>query len=357
MEDKLIQLKKIALDLVSNAKDNKELKDIEVKFLWRKWELTEVLKWLSTLSKDQIPVIWKLSNQVKIEILNSIEEKSKEIEKSYFASLKQSEWIDVSQPGIGRPEIGHRHPISKFIEDLVDIFSRMWFSLAQWEEIQSEWYNFTALNLGADHPAREMQDTFFIKDLRAPNNDNVIDDRDDWLVLRTQTSSVQIHYMQGSKPPISVIAPWKTFRKDSDATHSPMFHQCEWLLVDKNVSLSHLKFVLLTALRQILEDPSLDLRFRLSYFPFTEPSLELDVTCPICWWKDSVCKVCKWYNWLEIWWCWMVHPNVLKNWWIDPDIFNWFAFWIWIDRLVMVKHRINDLRLFFENDLRFLRQF
>lgn len=357
MEEKLIKLKNEALELIKQASSENDLKDIEVRFLWRKWELTEILKWLSSLPKEEKPRFGQLTNQAKNNILSEIDEKLKTIKASYYDSIWESEWIDVTQPSLWRKKLWYRHPISKFIDELVLTFWKMWFSLAQWDEIQSEWYNFTALNLWADHPAREMQDTFFIKDLRAKNSDNVIDERDNWLVLRTQTSSVQIHYMQANKPPIAVIAPWKTFRKDSDATHSPMFHQCEWLFVDKDVSLSHLKYVLLSALRTILNDKDLDLRFRLSYFPFTEPSLELDVTCPICWWKDKWCKVCKWDNWLEIWWCWMIHPQVLINWWINPKQFNWFAFWLWIDRLVMVKHRINDLRLFFENDLRFLEQF
>lgn len=357
MQTKLKNIQKNALEEIKKAKTEKELREIEVKYLWRKWELTEMLKEISKLSQEERPAMWKLSNEIKEEITNAINKKLEEAEEKHYASISEKEWIDVTMPSYKKQKIWHRHPISKFIEETITVFSKMWFSLAEWDEIESEWYNFTALNLWPDHPAREMQDTFFVKDLRAPKNAHIVDERDSWLVLRTQTSDVQIHYMQNNKPPIAVIAPWKVFRKDSDATHSPMFHQCEWLFIDKWVSLWNLKYVLLTALREILNDKSLDLRFRLSYFPFTEPSMEIDVTCPICNWKDPSCKVCKWWNWLEVWWCWMVHPNVLKNWWIDSKEYNWFAFWVWIDRLVMIKHRINDLRLFFENDIRFLKQF
>lgn len=358
MQNKLNNLKIEALELIKKAKTNDELFEIEKKYLWRKWwELNEILKWLSSLSKEEKPMIWKLSNEIKSEILNSIADKWLEIEDFYFKSLAEKEFIDVSQPWIWRKKIGSRHSISKFIADSISVFNRMWFDLVQWNEAESEWYNFTALNLWPDHPAREMQDTFFLDDLKAEKNPKAWDDRDEWMVLRTQTSSQQIHYMEKFWAPCAIISPWKVFRKDSDATHSPMFHQIEWLFINKKVSIAHLKYVLLTAFREILEDDKLDMRFRLSYFPFTEPSFEVDVSCPICGWKEKTCKVCKWNNWLEVWWAWMSHPDVLRNWWVDPEEFNWFAFWFWIDRLAMIKHKINDIRLFYENDLRFIKQF
>ena len=346
-----------ALAQIKIAETEEALKNIEVEYLWRKWKLTEILKWVSSLSKEDRPVVGQMSNKIKNKILEEIKTRQWVLEENSYKILWEVDSIDVTAPTIWWLRTWTRHPISKFIDEVVETFWRMWFSLAQGDEIESEWYNFTALNLWPDHPAREMQDTFFVKDLRAPKDAQIVDDRDRGYVLRTQTSDVQIHYMLENSPPISCIAPWKTFRKDSDATHSPMFHQCEGLFIDKNVSIWNLKYVLLTALRELLNDPNMDLRFRLSYFPFTEPSMEIDVTCPICSWKDDICKVCKWWVWLEVGGCWMVHPDVLRNWWIDPEKYNWFAFGVWIDRLVMLKHRINDLRLFFENDLRFLKQF
>jgi phenylalanyl-tRNA synthetase alpha chain len=203
--------------------------------------------------------------------------------------------------------------------------------------------NFNALNIPEHHPAREMQDTFWVKNLKKH-------------VLRTQTSNVQIHFMEQNEPPFRIIAPGKVFRKDSDATHSPMFHQIEGLMVDKDISLAHLKFVLLCALRELLS-ADLELRFRLSYFPFTEPSLEVDASCPICSGKNPDCKVCKGTGWLEIGGAGMVHPNVLKNVGLEPKEWNGFAFGFGIERQVMIRHQIDDLRQFYENDLRFLEQF
>lgn len=357
MEDKLILLEREALDAIKQINDDEKLREFELKYLGRKGLITELLRDVSSIPKEERPRFWMLSNQIKNNIQKEIEAKRESIMNKYYSSIWETEWRDVGQDSLCNSWIWHRHPISKLIDEIIYVFSRMGFSLACWDEIESEWFNFTALNLWADHPAREMHDTFFVKDLIAPKLSNMEDERDRGYVLRTQTSDVQIHYMLENKPPFAVIAPWKTYRKDSDATHSPMFHQCEWLYIDRNVSLSNLKYVLETALREILWDNNLELRFRLSYFPFVEPWMEFDVTCPICQWKDNRCKVCKWNNWLEISWCWMVHPKVLRNGWINPNEFNWFAFWLWIDRLAMIKHRINDIRLLYENDLRFLEQF
>ena len=357
MLEKLKNLKSEAEKNISIAKNNEELFEIEKKFLWRKWwELGEILKWLKDLPNDQKWSVWKLSNEIKTFILDWIEKRKDELEEEYYNSIEEEEFLDVSRPVLNKKINWTRHPISQFIDETVSVFWRMWFSLISWDEIENEWYNFTALRLWADHPAREMQDTFFVKNLKDETLKSE-DDRDKWYVLRTQTSDMQIHYLQENPWPCAIIWPWKVFRKDSDATHSPMFHQVEWLFVNEKVSIANLKYVLLTAFKEILWDDKIEMRLRLSYFPFTEPSFEVDVSCPICWWKDKSCKVCKWNIWLEIWWAWMVHPEVLENAWVDSKKYNWFAFWFWIDRLVMIKHKINDIRLLYENDIRFLKQF
>lgn len=341
------QIKIQALKNIANASNEEALREIEIAYLGRKSEFNQCAKSIASLSNEERPIAGQRINEAKIAIENAVELKQAQFEQEKMNNLAVEEWIDVTLPGKTVVK-GKRHPISSFIDEIVDVFGRLGFSQADGPEIESEWYNFTALNLNADHPAREMQDTFFIKDLKADENLYVKDNRDNSMVLRTQTSSMQIRYMQNHQAPLRVIAPGKVYRKDSDATHSPMFHQVEGLLVDTNVSLKHLKGVLLESLRDLLQKPELEIRFRLSYFPFTEPSLELDISFPMKG-KENY--------WLEVGGAGMVHPNVLKNGGVDPTQFNGFAFGLGIDRLVMIKHNIKDLRLFFENDLRFLKQF
>lgn len=346
----LQQLEAMKLEAVKNIQEalNEEvLRELEIQFLGRKSELNNMAKNIASLSAEERPQAGQLINQAKVAIENAIELKRAKLEGDKMDRLAIDEWIDVSLP-VKESQKGNRHPISSFIDEIVDVFGRLGFNQADGPEIESEWYNFTALNLNADHPAREMQDTFFVKDLQAEATPRAEDDRDNGMVLRTQTSSMQIRYMQANTPPLRVIAPGKVYRKDHDATHSPMFHQVEGLLVDKAVSLRNLKGVLTEALRELLNRPELEIRFRLSYFPFTEPSLELDIHFPLKGKEDY---------WLEVGGCGMVHPNVLKNGGVDPEQFNGFAFGLGIDRLVMIKHNIKDLRLFFENDVRFLEQF
>ncbi len=347
MLNKVEELKNEALKNIKSANDEKSLREFEIKYLGRKSELIAFSREISILSKEERPKVGQMINQAKVAIENAVEFKKAELEEVKMNTLSDNEWIDVTAPSIKKIK-GARHPISSFIDEVVDVFGRLGFSQAEGPEIESEWYNFTALNLGADHPAREMQDTFFLKDLKAERKDFMKDDRDLGMVLRTQTSNMQIRYMQNNKPPIRIIAPGKVYRKDSDATHSPIFHQVEGLMIDESISLKNLKAVLLSSLRELLYKPDLDLRFRLSYFPFTEPSLEIDISFPMKGKKDY---------WLEVGGAGMVHPNVLKNGAIDPDIFNGFAFGLGIDRLVMIKYNIKDIRLFFENDVRFLEQF
>lgn len=347
MKQRLQSLLESTLKSIANASDEKVLTDLETTILGRKGELTHILRSLSTLPPEEKKELGSLANQVKTELAEKFALQKEIFEANKIDNLLDSEWIDITLPG-KEFEQGSRHPISRFIDEVEDVFGKMGFEFAQGPEIEDDWHNFTALNIPPNHPARDMQDTFWIKDMEK-------------IVLRTQTSDVQIRYMENNKPPLKIIAPGKTYRKDSDATHSPMFHQYEGLMLDRKVSLANLKAVLLEALRQLIS-PNLNLRFRLSYFPFTEPSIEVDCSCVNCEGKGEMpdgsrCKVCKGSCWLEIGGAGMVHPNVLRNVGIDPEEFNGFAFGFGLERQIMIKYKIDDLRLFFENDLRFLKQF
>ncbi|QQS59394.1 phenylalanine--tRNA ligase subunit alpha [Candidatus Peregrinibacteria bacterium] len=339
MQQELTQIRQEALQKIAEAKTTEELRKVEIEFLGRKQgKLALLLRDLSGLSEEERPKIGKLGNEAKNEIAQAIEEK----EASFSTSEKENEFYDVTLSGIPQ-RTGRHHPLSRFIREVEDVFGRLGFETVEGPEVDDDWHNFGALNFTEHHPAREMQDTFFVGNL--VNH-----------VLRTQTSNVQIHYMEGKEPPFRVIAPGKVFRKDSDATHSPMFHQVEGLMIDRDVSISHLKFVLLSALRELISS-DLELRFRTSYFPFTEPSLEVDASCPICSGKSPECRVCKGTGWLEIGGAGMVHPNVLRNVGVNPEEWNGFAFGFGIERQVMIRHSIPEIRSFFENDLRFLEQF
>lgn len=344
MLQNLEQLRITALAAIEKTQNEAELRDLEVRFLGRKGELTEILRGVAGLTAEERPMVGKVSNEVKKVLEDAVAAKLSAFEAKKLEALAETEWIDPTAPS-KKTQRGAVHPISAFMEEVSEVFGQMGFETAEGPEIEDDWHNFTALNVPKDHPAREMQDTFFIKD-ESGNH-----------VLRTQTSSVQIRYMEGKKPPIRIIAPGKTFRKDSDATHSPMFHQFEGLMVDKNISLPNLKSVLLTAMRRLLRNDSLELRFRLSYFPFTEPSFEVDASCAVCGGKNATCSMCKGTGWLEILGAGMVHPNVLRNCGVDPEEYTGFAFGGGVERFVMLRYGINDLRLFYENDVRFLKQF
>ena len=325
----LENLKKSALDEIAAAKNPDELSKIEIQLLGRKsGKVSDLMKEIPKLPPEKRGEFGKKANILKKEIEIAIEAKKDE----FSFAAETAEFFDFSAPA-KKIATGRHHPISKYIREIEDTFGRLGFSVVDGPEIDDEDHNFNALNIPPHHPAREMQDTFWVKNLKKH-------------VLRTQTSNMQIHSMEKSDPPFRLIAPGKVFRKDSDATHSPMFHQVEGLLIDENVSLANLKFVLLTALRELISD-DLDLRFRLSYFPFTEPSLEV----------DALLTVGNSKKWLEIGGAGMVHPNVLKNVGVDPQKWNGFAFGFGIERQIMIKHQIGDLRAFFENDLRFLEQF
>lgn len=333
---------------LKSAKTEMAVKEVEVKYTGRNGLFNDVMKTLKDLSDEEKRTVGKLANETKKGLDVAAQKRYLEIESEKLSAIAEEEWIDVTVPG-RRPRKGHRHLISKFIEDVEQVFAKMGFELAEGPEIEKEYYNFDQLNISGDHPARDMHDTFWIKNLEK-------------YVLRTHTSPVQIHYMEANQPPIRVIAPGKTFRKDNDATHSPMFHQLEGLMVAEGISMANLKAVMTMALQQIFEDDSIKTRFRVSYFPFVEPGMEVDCTCPICKGNGKMadgvpCRLCKQAGWLEIAGAGMVHPEVLKNVGYDPEKVSGFAFGMGLDRMIMIKYRINHLRLFFENDLRFIEQF
>jgi len=331
-----------------DAQVDEDVKKIEVKYFGRQGLFNEIMRSLKDLNIEEKKTVGRVANEIKKDFQVLAEKRYIEIEYDRLNNIAEEEWLDVTVPG-KISTVGHRHLISKFIDDIEVVFAKMGFDLAEGPEVETEHYNFDQLNMPSDHPSRDMQDTFWIKNL-------------DKYVLRTQTSPVQIRYMENHKPPIRVVVPGKTFRKDSDATHSPMFHQLEGLMIDENISMANLKAVMTQSLQQIFEDDSIKTRFRLSYFPFVEPGMEIDCTCPICHGNGKLsdgvpCRLCKQCGWLEIAGAGMVHPKVLKNGGVDPKKYTGFAFGMGLDRMVMIKYRINHLRLFFENDLRFVSQF
>jgi phenylalanyl-tRNA synthetase alpha chain len=347
MKSKIEKLKSDMLSALKEAESHDAVRDLEVKYLGRKGLLNDIMKSLKDLNDDEKRTIGKLANETKTELEVAIQKCYAELEGVKFDAIAESEWIDVTVPG-KKPLVGHRHLISNFMDDLEVIFAKMGFDVATGPDVELEHYNFNQLNIPPDHPARDTQDTFWIKNLKDT-------------VLRTQTSPVQIRYMESHKPPVRIISMGKTFRKDSDATHSPMFHQIEGLMVDENISMANLKAVMTHFFQQIFEDPSIKTRFRISYFPFVEPGMEVDCTCPICHGEGKVdnvpCRLCKQCGWLEIAGAGMVHPQVLENVGYDSEKYTGFAFGVGIDRMAMIKYRVNHLRLFFENDLRFITQF
>jgi phenylalanyl-tRNA synthetase alpha chain len=332
----LDQLKQSFLDNLQEIKTEEDLRNLEIKFLGRKSELNNQAKKISDLPKEERKDYGQKINLLKQFIFAEIKKKKTSLEDKILKEVLDKEWVDVTIPPKDL-KTGSRHPISLMIDHIVDVFTRLGFSQAEGPELETEWYNFTALNVPEDHPAREMQDTFFVEG----------DKNNDKYVLRTQTSCMQIRYMEEHKAPLRIFAPGKTFRKDSDATHSPMFHQVEGLMVDENISLANLKAVLLQVFKELLEEDNLDIRLRLSYFPFVEPGLEVDIAFLMNGKK----------KWFELAGAGMVHPQVLKNGGIDPEVYNGFAFGIGIDRLVMIKHNIQNIRTLFENDPKFLKQF
>ena len=342
----LIDIKTKILDSVQNAQDLKALDDARVAAMGKKGVITDMMKNLTSLSVEEKKEMGKTLNLLKMEIETAIENKKTLIEKQELDAKLKNESIDVSLPC--RPEtLGKIHPVSKIYEEVVAIFGQMGFEVAEGPDIEDQFHNFNALNMPANHPARQMQDTFYIKN---PNSD----DADDNYVVRTHTSGMQIRTMESKKPPIRIIAPGRTYRSDWDATHTPMFHQVEGLVIDDHTTMANLKGCLYDFIKAFFELDEIPVRYRPSFFPFTEPSAEMDIGCLKT--KDEL-KIGAGTDWLEILGCGMVHPNVLRAGGIDPDKYQGFAFGLGIDRLAMLKYGIPDLRTFFESDLRWMKHY
>jgi len=314
------------------------LQEVRVRFLGKKGELTALMKGMKDLSAEQRPVLGALANRVKEDLEALFDERLEQVREMELEQRLASERLDVTLPG-RRLVAGTKHPVTLVIEELIEIFSALGFGVAEGPEVEKDFYNFEALNMPKDHPARDMQDTFYI-------NDDV--------VLRTHTSPVQIRTMLKQAPPVRVIAPGTVYRRDSDLTHTPMFHQVEGFLVDKGITFGDLKGVLTAFLTQVF-GKNVKVRFRPSFFPFTEPSAEVDIQCVMC--RGGGCRVCKSSGWLEILGSGMIDPEVFKSVNYDPEVYSGFAFGMGLERVAMLKYGVSDLRLFFENDQRFLRQF
>lgn len=339
MKEQLLSIKKAAEEKLSQLHTVQSLEDIRIHVLGKKGELTQVLRQMGSLSAEERPVIGALANDIRTAIENSIAEKRNELLKAEREQKLKDEVIDVTMAG-KRPQIGGLHPITKVLEEVKDIFLGMGFSVAEGPDVELDYYNFEALNIPKEHPARDTQDTFYI-------SDNV--------VLRTQTSPIQVRVMEKSRPPIRIIAPGRVYRSDAvDATHSPVFHQVEGLVVDKGITMADLKGTLEQFL-QTLYGQEAKIRLRPHHFPFTEPSAEVDVSCFVCGGKG--CRVCKGEGFIELLGAGMVHPDVLRRCNIDPDVYSGFAFGMGLERIVMRRMNIDDMRLLYENDIRFLKQF
>lgn len=339
MQEKLLAIKEAAFNEISAAENSGELEEIRVKYLGKKGELTTILRSMGALSKEERPVVGKLVNEAKNEVEEKLEEVSRKIKEKEKNAKLASEVIDISLPG-KRNVIGKRHPLDLTLESMKEIFISMGFTVEEGPEVELDHYNFEALNIPKDHPARSEQDTFYI-------NDNI--------VLRTQTSPVQVRTMEKQQPPIKMISPGKVYRSDAvDATHSPIFYQMEGLVIDKGVTFADLKGTLELFAKKMFGDKVVT-KFRPHHFPFTEPSAEMDATCFVC--GGEGCRVCKGSGWIEILGCGMVHPEVLRNCGVDPEVYSGFAFGFGVDRMVMLKYGIDDIRLLYESDMRFLNQF
>jgi len=323
---------------VKSAQDLAALDQLRVNYLGKKGSLTTYMKRLKDLLAEERPQAGQKINHAKQALQAEIESRSAVLEKKALDARLASESLDVTLPGRGQ-SLGGLHPVTQTLERINSLFAQAGFEVAEGPEIEDDFHNFEALNIPEDHPARAMHDTFYV---------------DPHTVLRTHTSPVQIRVMQDKEPPLRIIAPGRVYRCDSDVTHTPMFHQVEGFMVDRDVSFADLKGMLSDFLRSFFER-DLELRFRPSYFPFTEPSAEVDIACVMC--DGKGCRVCSHTGWLEVMGCGMIHPKVFANVGIDDEKFTGFAFGLGVERLTMLRHGVNDLRLFFENDLRFLEQF
>lgn len=328
-----------AVFLLDKVDNTTELEQIKVCFLGKEGELTKLLRGLGTLPQGDRPVMGNLINQAKKSLEEALDRRRKIIEEKQMIAQLEEDALDVTLPGRGL-SVGGFHPVSRVLARIESLFHSIGFNVAPGPEIETDFYNFTALNIPENHPARAMHDTFYV---------------DSRHLLRTHTSPVQIRYMKDHQPPLKVIAPGRVYRCDSDVTHTPMFHQVEGLWVDNDVNFSALKGMLIDFMQNFFERDDLPIRFRPSFFPFTEPSAEMDIRCVMC--EGKGCRVCSNTGWLEVLGCGMVHPNVLKHGGINSEKYTALAFGLGVERLAMLRYGVNDLRLFFENDLRFLEQF
>ena len=339
MKDQIEQIKNASVKEIADAKDLKKLQDIKVKYLGKKGELTTVLRGMGGLSAEERPIIGKLVNEVRDLLEEEFAKREKQLEREQLQKRLETENIDVTEPS-KKIKLGSIHPITQIIKEVEEIFLGMGYQIADGPEVEKTFYNFDQLNAPVDHPSRDLQDTFYITDS---------------IILRSQTSPVQARVMEIQKPPIKIICPGTVYRSDAvDATHSPVFHQVEGLVVDKNIAMTDLKGTLEMFAKKCLGENT-KIRFRPHHFPFTEPSAEADVSCFVCGGKG--CRVCKGEGWIELLGCGMVHPNVLRNCGIDPEEYSGFAFGFGVERIAMAKFGIEDMRLLFENDVRFLKQF
>ena len=340
MKETLQNIKKEALEqLASESIDDATLEALRVKYLGKKGELTAVLRGMGKLTPEERPIVGQMANEVRAEIEAAITATKATLSAKALENKLKNEKLDVTMPGKAT-KVGHRHPLTLVMRDLEDIFIGMGFSIVEGPEVEYDYYNFQALNIPENHPARDTQDTFYI-------TDNIL--------LRSQTSPVQARTMEKQKPPIRIISPGRVYRSDAmDATHSPLFHQMEGLVVDKGITMGDLKGMLETFAKTEFGENT-KIRFRPHHFPFTEPSAEVDISCFMCGGKG--CRLCKGEGWIEILGAGMVHPNVLRGCGIDPEVYSGFAFGMGVERIAMLKYHIDDIRHFYDNDVRFIEQF
>lgn len=339
MKEKMEAIRSSALEEIKKAADSSVLETVRVKYLGKKGELTTILRSMGSLSAEERPVVGKVVNEVRVVIEEALQDAVSAIKNKEKEKRLKEDVIDISLPG-KKNIIGKRHPLDLTLESMKEIFISMGFTIEEGPEVELDYYNFEALNIPKNHPARSEQDTFYI-------NDNV--------VLRTQTSPVQIRVMEKTQPPIKMISPGKVFRSDAvDATHSPIFYQMEGLVIDKGITFADLKGTLEMFAKKMFGD-KVQTKFRPHHFPFTEPSAEMDATCFVC--NGEGCRVCKGSGWIELLGCGMVHPDVLRHGGIDPEVYSGFAFGFGVDRMVMLKYGLDDIRLLYESDMRFLNQF
>ena len=347
MKEQLELIKSQALDMLENASGPADLEEVRVRYLGKKGELTAVLKMMGKLSAEERPIMGQMANSVRAEIEQKLDARKSEIDSAVLEQKLANESVDVTIPGT-QVTMGHEHPMNQVLQQIKDIFVGLGYQIVDGPEVELSDYNFTRLNIEEGHPSRDRSDTFYFDD-------------DDKVILRTQTSPMQIRYMENHKPPLCMLAPGRVFRKDeADATHSPMFHQIEGLVVAENITMGDLKGALITIMQKIYGHDA-QVRFRPHHFPFTEPSCEMDMQCHKCHGTGEVggqvCSTCHGEGWIELLGAGMVHPAVLENCGIDPEKYSGFAFGIGLERTAMGRLKINDLRLIFDNDVRFLNQF